>query len=609
MFYAHMNSKRDALQQAAKLFFERLVATTAGAFFAVSASWSERVWRAGAAVAEFIVAAPTFARLALIDAYAPDAAAARHADELLFDIAVFIERCAAVSPDGPVPPLAVRAILASLTEIVLRLLATDRVDELPGMLPLATYVTVVPFIGARRATTSCRRSSPLAAPKSGLDTEPECRRYRPSDGPYAMFCGRQRGSWSSRVSESSSFPVCFRAGAVASPVQPTSSHSNRRARTPSLAQGRPDGPGQRERLIDAVIHLSAKMGSQSVSVAQISSEAGVSSATFYEQFENKEVCLLAAHGTAAERLLVVQPPTVADGDWIEAARETLREFADALQRNPTRGGCFRRHAGGRPARASGRGAAISAFDRRVQEFVDSTPADGPWLDVPAVALLGATRSIIARSLRTRGESELPALADDGVAWVLSYAVPSGTRRWSTGPRSLLPSPPPPRPLHERADLQSAYLAGVTASPRARRPQPPHPDHLRHCRGGPDQGLPGSHRRRHRGRRGRLERGLLRALRGQAGRLPRPPKPPYATHPRALCRRVFQRDVLAGACVGHARSAARDDRRESPDFTSAARRVLRRGREAIRRPRKSHGRSRSFWRRATATVRRPRSRPS
>ena len=39
--------------------------------------------------------------------------------------------------------------------------------------------------------------------------------------------------------------------------------------------------------------------------------------------------------------------------------------------------------------------------------------------------MGATRSIIARYLRTHGESELPGLADDGVAWVLSYAVPPG----------------------------------------------------------------------------------------------------------------------------------------------------------------------------------------
>ncbi len=181
------------------------------------------------------------------------------------------------------------------------------------------------------------------------------------------------------------------------------------------------------------------MGSQSVSVAQISSEAGVSSATFYEQFENKEVCLLAAHGAAAERLLVVQPPTIANGDWVEAARETLRELADALQRHPDAGRLlFVDTLAGGPRVRAARGAAVSAFDRRVQEFVDSTPADGPTLDVPAVALLGATRSIIARSLRTHGESELPALADDGVAWVLSYAVPSGTRRWSTGPRSLLP---------------------------------------------------------------------------------------------------------------------------------------------------------------------------
>ena len=188
-----------------------------------------------------------------------------------------------------------------------------------------------------------------------------------------------------------------------------------------------------------------------MSVAQISSEAGVSSATFYEQFENKEDCLLAAYGAAAERLLVVQPPSVADGDWIVAARETLREFGDAVQRYPDAARLlFVDTLSGGPRVRKVRGAAISAFDARVQEFVDSTPADGPTLDVPGVALLGATRSIIARSLRTHGESELSSLADDGMAWVLSYAVPPGTRRWSTGPRSLLaPAPSAPAPARTR----------------------------------------------------------------------------------------------------------------------------------------------------------------
>jgi AcrR family transcriptional regulator len=220
-------------------------------------------------------------------------------------------------------------------------------------------------------------------------------------------------------------------------------------------------------LIDAVIHLSAKLGSQAVTVAQISAEAGVSSATFYEQFENKEDCLLAAYRAATERLLlVVQPPAAADGNWAEAARRTLREFADALQRDPDAGRLlFVDTMSGGPRVRETRGAALRAFATRIQEFVASTPIDGPRLDVPATALLGATRSIVARSLRTHSESELPALADDGVAWVLSYVVPPGTLPWSTGPRSLLPSAPV-APLPARAHRPPQRL------PRGRHRLPP-----------------------------------------------------------------------------------------------------------------------------------------
>ena len=224
---------------------------------------------------------------------------------------------------------------------------------------------------------------------------------------------------------------------AASPSQPTAGRTGRRVRG---APAVPDRASQRERLIDAVIHLSAKVGSQAVSVAQISSQAGVSSATFYEQFENKEECLLAAYRAAAQRLLTVKPPASGEGDWTGAARRTLREFADALQREPDAGRLlFVDTLSGGPRVRETRGAAVSAFDKRVQEFVESTPADGPNLDVPAAALLGATRSVIARYLRTHGESELPGLADDGVAWVLSYAAPLGTPRWSTSERSLLPA--------------------------------------------------------------------------------------------------------------------------------------------------------------------------
>jgi len=200
---------------------------------------------------------------------------------------------------------------------------------------------------------------------------------------------------------------------------------------------------QRERLLDAMIELMAQTGYQQVSIAQVSARAGVSRATFYEQFEDKEDCLLAAFRVAAERLLVQAPPMAAsNGDWYAATGATLRLLATALQRDPNAGRLLfvERLAGGPRARETRR-AVVGAFDQRVQEFLDSMPSGAPTLDVPATALVGAIRSIVARYLRTHGEDELPSLADDGITWVRSYAVPAGAEHWSTGPDALLPAPP------------------------------------------------------------------------------------------------------------------------------------------------------------------------
>src|SRR5271166_3727883 len=71
---------------------------------------------------------------------------------------------------------------------------------------------------------------------------------------------------------------------------------------------------QRERLLDAMIELMAQTGYQQVSIAQVSARAGVSRATFYEQFEDKEDCILAAYRAAGERLLAQAPRVGANAD-------------------------------------------------------------------------------------------------------------------------------------------------------------------------------------------------------------------------------------------------------------------------------------------------------
>ncbi len=202
---------------------------------------------------------------------------------------------------------------------------------------------------------------------------------------------------------------------------------------------------QRERLIEAIIALSSREGYPNVSVAQISATAGVSSATFYEQFDGKEGCLLAAYRETTERMLgqmePVDPQAVrSDADWAEAAQAALSRFLSAVESDP--GGTslmlIESLAAG-PELQKERKAVIEIFEGRARDLLDSASASHGVLDLPPVALLGALRSIIARQLRSHAEDQLPLLADDLVAWLESYSAAAGRPRWSTGPEALLPA--------------------------------------------------------------------------------------------------------------------------------------------------------------------------
>jgi len=60
---------------------------------------------------------------------------------------------------------------------------------------------------------------------------------------------------------------------------------------------------QRERMVEAMIGVVAEKGYTDATVADIISTAGVSRATFYEQFADKEDCFIAAYGAVMERML------------------------------------------------------------------------------------------------------------------------------------------------------------------------------------------------------------------------------------------------------------------------------------------------------------------
>jgi AcrR family transcriptional regulator len=223
---------------------------------------------------------------------------------------------------------------------------------------------------------------------------------------------------------------------------------------PTRIRRGPGGPGRRskapqlERLIDAMVELSGKQGYQSVSIAQVSTRAGVSSATFYERFADKEECLLAAYRSVSERTVArMQEPLANAEDWAEAARGAFGELLASLQDDPegARVMFVEALAGGERVHAELR-EATSALEQTGEALLDGVPASETTLDVPARALMGAVRGVVSRHLRTYTEDRLGEITDDLLAWIGSYAVPAAEGRWSTSDAALLelPEPPPPQ---------------------------------------------------------------------------------------------------------------------------------------------------------------------
>lgn len=85
---------------------------------------------------------------------------------------------------------------------------------------------------------------------------------------------------------------------------------------------------QRERLLAAMLETVNELGYRALTVQDVLSRAGVSRPTFYEQFDDKEDCFLAAFDTSAERLRERLAAATGDGD--DSWRLRLRRGLEAL---------------------------------------------------------------------------------------------------------------------------------------------------------------------------------------------------------------------------------------------------------------------------------------
>ena len=94
---------------------------------------------------------------------------------------------------------------------------------------------------------------------------------------------------------------------------------------------------QRERLLAAVVRVTAAKGYEATSVADILEEAGVGRESFYELFDDKRDCILAAHAALVDHLeATVKAAYEEPGPWTERVRRSVGGDARVVRRRPRR---------------------------------------------------------------------------------------------------------------------------------------------------------------------------------------------------------------------------------------------------------------------------------
>ncbi len=174
---------------------------------------------------------------------------------------------------------------------------------------------------------------------------------------------------------------------------------------------------QRERMVESMIAVVAMKGYTETTVADIISNAGVSRATFYEQFADKEDCFVAAYGAVMERLLafVAQGFTIATDDWVVKIRSGIGNLLVYLAHNPV---------AARVGIVEGFGAGARARDRYQQAvssffpFLDAGRAQTPDPDrMPpqtARVIVGGVSALMFNEASEGKAANLPSLLPEMV---------------------------------------------------------------------------------------------------------------------------------------------------------------------------------------------------
>jgi AcrR family transcriptional regulator len=240
---------------------------------------------------------------------------------------------------------------------------------------------------------------------------------------------------------------------------------------------------QRARLLAAMTYVAARDGYAGASVARVIERAGVSRATFYAHFRDREDCFTAAYRAIASEVRSRLGRAAAGAPTVERRRGVLEALLADAAAYPDSARLVLIEALGGPPQVR---AEHERFIRESERWIETRlRLDGPpALEIPTAALLSAVTGVISSRLLSGDAASLPCLLERLLAWVDCYALPDTLRRqpgerWEdlgrcfaphapTGkPPSLLPRGPsalPPAPAAAaRRERLIAAIARLTAS--------------------------------------------------------------------------------------------------------------------------------------------------
>lgn len=164
---------------------------------------------------------------------------------------------------------------------------------------------------------------------------------------------------------------------------------------------------QRTRLLEAIGRAVAERGYAAATIDDVVRRAGVSKATFYEHFSDKQDCFLAAYEAASEELLArVQEAHAGDGDWLERTRAGIAAYLRWLAADPALARVYLVEV------AAAGPVALERREALRDRYADLMRARGGPRELPGEihhAVVAAVDDLVVRHIREHGAEKLPEL--------------------------------------------------------------------------------------------------------------------------------------------------------------------------------------------------------